>query len=396
MVFLWLAALVACDDTTFKSHVETVEGEGVDAVVQVFAGNCVDCHMGASGSAGLALDGNFCDTTVDVEAQSGTGILIVPGNKEDSVLYQRIVDASRPMPPTGVMADSNTGIVGQWIDDGADCSGIFPSVEDENDDAVDAETDFGDGPEAAAARVFADSCVDCHRGPRPAGGVGLDADLCEQVVNQVGGSGLLLVAPNDAEGSLLYQRMLDEAAPMPPSGLLDLAETDAVKDWINNGAECGEVDDSGSVNEAFGDEEDSGMLGESEDEEESEPTDEGAVSTPSEDSVSDPVPTFADVYLIFDSESTHCTACHDDTRPSGGLGMHTQEEAYENLLADPPGALGPLVVPGDAAASALVSMMRGDPYYSPMPPIDDYPDYSLVSPVILDVVIDWINGGAPE
>ena len=389
MFFLWWASLVACDDTTFKSHAETVEGEGVDAVVQVFEGNCVDCHMGTSGSAGLALDGNFCDSTVDVEAESGTGILIVPGNKEDSVLYQRIVDASRPMPPTGLMADSNTAIVGQWIDDGADCSGIFPSVEDANGGSDDDDTELGDGPEAAAAQVFASSCVDCHSGPRPAGGVGLDADLCEQVVNQVGGSGALLVVPNDADGSLLYQRMLDEAAPMPPNGLLDQADTDVVKDWINSGAECGDEGDPVA--------DDSGMEPETESGGEDDSNgDTDASSSPDDDSLETPVPTFADVYLILDSESTHCTACHDDTRPSGGLGLHTQEEAYENLLADPPGSLGPLVVPGDAEASALVSMMRGDPYYSPMPPIDEYPEYSLVSPVILDVVIDWINGGAPE
>ena len=108
MVYLWFASLFACDDTTFKAHFASVDGEGVEAVVEVFEGNCVDCHMGESGSAGLALDGNFCDTTVNVESVSGTGLLIVPGSKEDSVLYQRIVDASRPMPPTGVMAENNT------------------------------------------------------------------------------------------------------------------------------------------------------------------------------------------------------------------------------------------------------------------------------------------------
>ena len=119
MPILWLAFLSACDDTTFKSHVEAVEGEGIEGVVAVFESNCVSCHQGPSASAGLALDGDLCDSMVDVEASSGSGILIVPGSKEDSVLYQRIVDELRPMPPGGVMPESNTEIVGEWIDAGA-------------------------------------------------------------------------------------------------------------------------------------------------------------------------------------------------------------------------------------------------------------------------------------
>ena len=216
-------------------------------------------------------------------------------------------------------------------------------------------------------------------------------------MNQVGSSGELLVVPNDADASLLYQRMLDEAAPMPPNGLLDQSETDAVKDWINNGAECGEEEEeqADTADDAGGDE-DSGSDAEPDEDTSTEDTDDTGESSTDEVVEDAPVPTFTDVYLILDSESTHCTACHDDDRPAGGLDMHTQAVAYENLLEDPPGVLGPLVVPGDAEASSLVSMMRGDPYFSPMPPIDEYPDYSLVSPVILGVVIDWINGGAPE
>ena len=124
MPVLWLAVLSACDDTTFNSHVMTVEGEGFEAVVEVFESNCVSCHMGANATAGVQLDGNFCETTVDVDAMSGSGLLIVAGDKENSVLYQRIIDEMRPMPPGGVMSESNIEIVGQWIDAGADCSQI--------------------------------------------------------------------------------------------------------------------------------------------------------------------------------------------------------------------------------------------------------------------------------
>ncbi len=56
-----------------------------------------------------------------------------------------------------------------------------------------------------------------------------------------GSSGLTLVVPGNADDSLIYQVMTTSDLPMPPSGLLDQTQTDVVKDWINAGAECGDV-----------------------------------------------------------------------------------------------------------------------------------------------------------
>ena len=400
MLVFWLTMLSACDDTTFGSHWETVDGEGLDGVVQVFDGNCVSCHSASNSSAGLALDGDFCDSIIDVEAQSGAGILVVPGNKEDSVLYQRIIDASRPMPPGGVMPEANTDVVGQWIDDGADCStmGDSPTGGGTGDGGTDAV-----GPEAAAATVFDNSCVGCHQGTNPMAGVALDGNICDQTVNQVGSSGSILVVPFDAEASLLVQRMVDEVAPMPPGGLLAETEVDIVRAWINSGAECGPTgtDDGGSTgsedsgNESGsddgagtgsddGDADDSGM---------GDPSTSGG-STDGSDEIVDTgteadsaAPTFGDVFRLLDADSTHCTACHDASSPAAGLNLNTEAEAYANLLA---GGASAMVIPGDAEGSILYQRIVDAE--RPMPPTM----YEMMPDSDVELIAAWINAGASE
>ena len=137
--------------------------------------------------------------------------------------------------------------MGQWIDDGADCAnqtgdGDGGGEGSGGDDGAGSSA----GPEAATAIIMNDHCSSCHSGASPIGGFGVEVDLCDQLVNQVGNSGMTLVVPGDADGSLLVQRMLDEASPMPPNGLLDQPDIDTVKDWINAGAECGEPSSEGA------------------------------------------------------------------------------------------------------------------------------------------------------
>ena len=401
MLVFWLALLPACDDTTFASHMETVDGEGLDGVVQVFDGNCVGCHSASSASAGLALDGDFCESVIDVEAQSGAGILVVPGNKEDSVLYQRIIDASRPMPPGGVMPDANTNVVGEWIDDGADCSTMGDAA---TGGGADGGGSDADGPEAAAATVFDNSCVACHQGPNPTAGVGLDENICDQTVNQVGNSGSILVVPFDAEASLLVQRMVDEVGPMPPAGLLDESEVDIVRAWINAGAECGplETDDGSDGSSDSGNESGSDDGSNSDIDSDGDTTDDSGTGDASEsggvlggsDGLTDtgvdvdPAgPTFGDVYRILDADSTHCTACHDDSSPSAELNLNTEAEAYANLTA---GGSSAMVIPGDAEGSILYQRLVDES--RPMPPSS----YPMIPDSDADLIAAWINAGASE
>ncbi|MBX2802949.1 MAG: CxxxxCH/CxxCH domain-containing protein [Myxococcales bacterium] len=97
--------------------------------------------------------------------------------------------------------------------------------------------------------VFQVSCVvGCHSGLVPGGGLDLDTDPYGSIVNQVGGTGLVLVNPGYADQSFLYRKMLGnlqvgEGAPMPTAGVLDPVFTDVIYRWIQNGApnDCEQV-----------------------------------------------------------------------------------------------------------------------------------------------------------
>lgn len=72
-----------------------------------------------------------------------------------------------------------------------------------------------------------------------------------------------------------------------------------------------------------------------------------------------------------------CTACHNATSATGGLILET----YQDLLAG--GKDGPVIVPGDAEASPLVLIQRGQHF-------GQFTDKEL------DLIIEWIIAGAPE
>ncbi len=168
-----LSSLAGCDDTTFPAHSTSVSGEGYDAVLQVVEGNCLGCHSAASQLGGLDLETDFCGEVLD-------GRIVVEGDSAGSVLYQRITSESAPMPQAGLMDQGNIDIVGNWIDDGADCT------EGGGDGGAEPTT----GPE-----IYAAACAACHGAD--GGGVsgpdlgavvpGLSATDVEAIVS--GGSG---------------------------------------------------------------------------------------------------------------------------------------------------------------------------------------------------------------
>lgn len=137
--------LIGCDDefNYNTAHGEAVDGEGIDAVIAVMEGNCVACHGAVGASAGLDLASDLCGTVLD-------GRLVIEGDSDGSVLFQRIVDTSAPMPPGGMMDESNIEIVRDWIDQGADCS------------AGEAAGDTGDSGVATGADLYGTRCAACH------------------------------------------------------------------------------------------------------------------------------------------------------------------------------------------------------------------------------------------
>ena len=112
---LLFLGVTACDDTEFPAHSVTVTGVGYDAVLEVADANCIVCHSGSAAPLGLDLSEDFCAAVLD-------GRLVIEGDAAGSVLYQRITNASAPMPQTGLMDQGNIDIVGEWIDEGADCA----------------------------------------------------------------------------------------------------------------------------------------------------------------------------------------------------------------------------------------------------------------------------------
>ncbi len=82
--------------------------------------------------------------------------------------------------------------------------------------------------------------------------------------------------------------------------------------------------------------------------------------------------TFDAVAPLFEAK---CGTCHNDQAATGGLVLTT----YEGVMAG--GANGAVVVPGDAEASLLVQVQRGE-------------HFAKLSDEALQAVIDWINAGA--
>ena len=129
-----LLALTGCDDTLFGGDV-VVEGEGYDAVVDVFDANCVSCHSDATASSfgNLSLEGDLCEL-VGVEAFGGYDdsngdrvLLIAAGDAEASLIWHKAEDSGTyggVMPTTGRMDQANIDIIANWINDDSagDCA----------------------------------------------------------------------------------------------------------------------------------------------------------------------------------------------------------------------------------------------------------------------------------
>ena len=199
---LALIGLAGCDDTQFNTLEVEVSGEGYDAVIDVVEGNCTSCHSDGGTASFLNLSEDaFCDTVLD-------GRLVVPGDADGSVLYQRITDAGSPMPPTGVMSEGNQTIVGDWIDDGADCAGSGGSDGD----------DGSDGGEVSGETVYGSACSGCHgsdgggvSGP-PLQGTALSADQISTIAQDGQGGMPAILSGKPDEADAVAQYILDTFA----------------------------------------------------------------------------------------------------------------------------------------------------------------------------------------
>lgn len=88
-------------------------------------------------------------------------------------------------------------------------------------------------------QIFNPSCVSCHSGTRPSGGLDLtESESWNNLVNvNSATSSYKLVVPYDSENSYLYLVLDGTSAPlMPPNGRIGQAKIDSVASWIDRGA----------------------------------------------------------------------------------------------------------------------------------------------------------------
>lgn len=253
-------ALAACDDTEFKSvGGGPVEGEGYEAVVEVFDGNCLACHSAGAKLGSLDLETDPCGALVGVSAANaeyGGALLVDPGNSSGSVLWHKVADTGTygdVMPTSGAMDQANIDIIAAWIDDGASCDSGGGSGGGESgggddtggsgtDDTGEPSTWQGDYSWANVQNeVFSASCTGCHVD----GGIYADLQLTSDVayasiVSQPSTQGSNYVEPGEPESSYLYLKMTDDpsiaGSVMPTGGELDPQYLDLVRGWIAAGA----------------------------------------------------------------------------------------------------------------------------------------------------------------
>ena len=120
-----LAALAGCSD---RGDDPVNPGGGDDPVsfsadVQIiFNDRCIGCH-GQNGNGNLDLRaGNAYANLVGVDSFGYSGMRVVPGDLDASVLYRKLTGATGvgdAMPSDGALPASTVAIIGDWIAEGA-------------------------------------------------------------------------------------------------------------------------------------------------------------------------------------------------------------------------------------------------------------------------------------
>lgn len=294
-----------------------------NVIAPMLQDKCYTCHGGAAATAGLSLETYQGALTGGL---SGPGV--VPGEPDSSYLV--IVQQAGNHP--GQLDATELDTLIHWINAGAPESlgsaapggGSVPTFQDN------------------VAAVFQASCGTCH-GETALGGLNLTT--YETVI--AGGASGPVILPGDPAGSSLVEIQVAGGHP----GQLSDADLELVRSWIAAGAPNTAADIQGAA--APGSAASAGSGGET-----------GSAS----------LTYSAEIGALFQEK---CSACHGETA-LGGLNLL----AYAPALAG--GADGPVIIPGDAAGSALVEIQvaGGHP--------GQFTDEELAK------IRDWIAAGAPE
>lgn len=177
-------------------------------ILPILSSSCAysGCHDAATASDDVILD-NFFNTVTTADVR--------PGDPEGSDLYEKITDGDpddrMPPPPNNPLSNNDISLIRKWINQGAKNL----SCDDCDTTAVSFKNDIED--------IFYTSCVSCHSGNTPDGGLSLTTYM--EIKNAI-------------QNNVVIQRINHEAgySPMPPSGIkLDPCKLLQINQWVQDG-----------------------------------------------------------------------------------------------------------------------------------------------------------------
>jgi mono/diheme cytochrome c family protein len=229
-----------------KAQLGKASGKGtvsfVKDVAPILAAKCVSCHDD-NARGGLRLD-----TFAGMEKGGTSGLLLVPGNAQNSRLVQRLVtpNAQQRMPKSQPALSANEiQSIGTWVAEGAKFDGADKATELASlgkraaGPAPKVEIAKPTGKETVSfikdvAPTIVNICGGCHNDGQKRGGLSMASF---EKLMQGGDSGRVIVAYS-LEGSRLWRLVNADETPVMPAGQARITRKwhGDLKKWIEEGA----------------------------------------------------------------------------------------------------------------------------------------------------------------
>ena len=210
-------------------------------VAPILVAKCVSCHDD-NARGGLRLD-----TFAGLEKGGASGLLLVPGNAQNSRLVQKLVtpNAQQRMPKGGAALTANEiQAIGTWVAEGAKFEGdkttdLASLDKKAAGPAPKVEIAKATGKETVSfikdvAPTIVNICGGCHNDGQKRGGLSM---ATFEKLMQGGASGRVIV-PGSLEGSRLWRLVNADETPVMPAGQARITRKwhGDLKKWIEEGA----------------------------------------------------------------------------------------------------------------------------------------------------------------
>ena len=228
-----------------KAQLGKASGKGTVSfakdVAPILVAKCVSCHDD-NARGGLRLD-----TFAGLEKGGASGLLLVPGNAQNSRLVQKLVtpNAQQRMPKGGAALTANEiQAIGTWVAEGAKFEGdkttdLASLDKKAAGPAPKVEIAKATGKETVSfikdvAPTIVNICGGCHNDGQKRGGLSMASF---EKLMQGGASGRVIV-PGSLEGSRLWRLVNADETPVMPAGQARITRKwhGDLKKWIEEGA----------------------------------------------------------------------------------------------------------------------------------------------------------------